>query len=224
MECITPGLVSTAEIKQMTHNRIVALLAANGVPPEAVTICSSSIKHRFAPLSESGALHTIDSAIWHKARPPSAHLSYTFCPCAEEAQAFVDKYKSWNSCLVGLTSGDFKPLGREGLIDLAPLLEPSRCTFLGYDVIDTTGLSALTNVGSRLSRLQRCAKALHSIWPHRQILRCGKIFGFGFTASSRARTIFNCGNTEMDVIVAAIVELTPASLIFNNVKRLEGQH
>jgi hypothetical protein len=140
---------------------LLVLLIPQGSPPLGSKLHGSKGDYTFYPLPNDGPVWTLDVQIWKACSPGGVELIERFAPEVDEAISSLENLEKGTTVLTGVVEQEsFHSVGGEQAVALPKFEEwLSRVRVvetktLGFDVLDATGLSALTNVGLLPSELK----------------------------------------------------------------------
>lgn len=141
----------------MDERYVFVVLLISGAPPSAEELRKGHADYVFAPLG-GNKIYTIDEEIW---KAIDHHIESNYFPSEEECNAILQKsMESHTAVLVGLVEHgqlDIPGRGETNLTLFSPG-ERYKAIDIGYDVIDSFGLSAIANVGYSTSEAQNIEK------------------------------------------------------------------
>ena len=134
---------------------LLTLLIPQGAPPLGSRLHDCKGDYTFYPLPNDGAVWTLDMQIWKAcSSKDEIKVAERFTPEIDEAVAALGNLESGAIVLAGIVEQElFHSVGSEQPIALPKFDEfllrtgAADSKTLGFDVLDATGLSALTNVG-----------------------------------------------------------------------------
>lgn len=149
----------------MKFKYVWGLLYISGSPPTTEKL-HQRVDCQFYPFDHSGAVLTIDHDVWDIPKlddKPYIRSKISYWPSATEIDNFIngeDEKDHWR--LIALSDQDSAPtIDPENFVKLEEVSLSSMDSFFsgfseaGFDVIDTSGLSALTNIGySKIDLIQ----------------------------------------------------------------------
>ncbi len=134
----------------MGFDFLLATLLTNALPPLGTALHKQKGDVFYAPISHEGVIYTIDDEIWKaQGLRNTDDLKYLFPPAYAYSENPASAMANKSIALAALAEFSlFHPFGSESPVELQKL---SKKTTLfsekGFDVIDASGLSALTNIG-----------------------------------------------------------------------------
>lgn len=141
------------QVAVMDERYVFVVLSISGSPPSADELRKEQADYVFAPLG-GNKIYTIDEEIW---KVIGHHIESSYFPSEEEYNAILQKsLESHTTVLVGLVEHDQLDMPGRGETNLT-LFSPGeryKAIDIGYDVIDSFGLSAISNVGYSIFEAQ----------------------------------------------------------------------
>jgi hypothetical protein len=172
---------------------VFAILRTSQKPISGAELHQATGAYTFYPSNHEGEVLTIDEMLWKSQRnlTSSTDVRLTLWPSTEDVeQSSAEPLLAKQVTLIATTEArTANALDGEKIIELAALQSHAvnEFHFAGFDVIDTTGLSGLTNVGYSQDDLKKLSGGTIGTTEYGLIARLEDAQRFALFASSTAR-------------------------------------
>ena len=147
----------------MCFDYIWAVIELNGTPPTGRKLHQHQSDYKFYPFAHAEGILTIDFSLWEftKGEDESSNVAIIHFPEADTISMFLDedvaptkwRLVAFSDSAVASTIDPENSMPLSKISPTAIKQFTANFTMIGFDVIDLSGLSALTNVGFTASDL-----------------------------------------------------------------------